>query len=79
MFLLVGAERPPSFDRVPFLQTASAAGSRRVLRNEDGMAAPWRLLPVFDWMRRREPLPDEVTAVLEHGGQSLLLQILELS
>ena len=65
----------PSRNRVPFFQTAAAAGGRGVLGHEDGMVAHWRLPAVVVRAGRGEPLPDEPVAVLDDRLQPLALKI----
>lgn len=75
MRLLFVRELGAARDVVPLLEAAAAAGSRRVLRDEDGMSTPGRLLAVVRGMRRREPRRDEVARMNEHRRHSLLFEI----
>jgi hypothetical protein len=47
-----------------------------MLRDEDRMAAPRRLLSVVDRISGAEPGGDESARVIEHRHQSLLAQVL---
>ena len=60
--LLIG-EGPPWWDGMPLHKAGAAAAARRVLGDEDGMAAHRRLLSVIRDLRRREALDDEVLGV----------------
>src|SRR5215207_8550512 len=64
---------------VPLLETSAAAGRRRVLRDEDRVSAPRRLLTVLRGRGRREPLRDEASRVLDDGRQSLRVQVVALA
>ena len=46
-----------------------------MLGDEDRMPAEWRLLSVVGRCGWREPLVDEVSRVLEHGRETLLIEI----
>src|SRR4051794_6211496 len=61
--LLVRVELVPARDRVRALEAPAAAGRRRVLRDEDGVAAVGRLLAVLVRVRGREALRDDVGRV----------------
>lgn len=50
-----------------------------MLRDEDGMAFPGRLLAVVGRMRRRESLRDEVARVLQDERKTFLAQVLRIS
>jgi hypothetical protein len=77
--LLHSTERLPSFYIVPFLDAAPTARRSRMLRDEHGMSAPWRLLAVFSRMGGPEALRDEITGMLENCRQSFLAQVFALS
>ena len=65
----------PSWNAVPFFETAAAARGGGVLGNEDRMAAHGRLPPVVLRLGLREPLAQELSAVLQHDWQGLFSQI----
>jgi hypothetical protein len=49
---------------VPFGEAPAAAGSRRVLGDENGMSTHWRLLTVVLRVRRPQPLVDDPAGVI---------------
>ena len=72
-------QRFPRLDAVPFRETAPAARRRRMLRDENRVAAKRRLLAVVRRGLRREPLVDQFARVPGHFGQALLVQISQLA
>src|SRR3569623_149642 len=75
IFLLMLVERMAARNAMPFRQATAAAGCRRMLRDENRMAAKRRLPSVVAGTARRQPLLDEVARMLHHDGKSLGLQI----
>jgi hypothetical protein len=76
--LLFGCQLAPFRNRVPFLQAASATGGRCVLRYEDRMIAPGRLLAVVDRLGWREPLLYKICCVPEDCLHPFRLEIIQL-
>jgi len=72
--LLFSAEWPARGDPVPLREASSAASRSGMLRDENRVAAKWRLLAVVRWQGRREPPGEESARVLEHRALSLLIQ-----
>ena len=79
MCALVLGQFLPLRDLVHLLQTSAATRSRRMLCHEDRMIAPRRLLPVIPRKRRRQPLGDELRAVLHHRRQTPRLDVCALA
>lgn len=65
----------PSLDAMPLRQAPATAGRRRVLRDEDRVAAKWRLPAVIRRTRRREPLRHEGRRVLHHCRSAFRRQV----
>src|SRR4051794_35332749 len=59
VFAFALGQRLPLRDLVDFLQTPAATRSGRMLRNENRMIPPRRLLPVVPRKCRRQPLRDQ--------------------
>src|SRR5271157_15448 len=66
---LFGCQGMPFGDRVPFLQTATAAGCGPVLSDEDRVVPHRCLLAVVRWIGGSETLLDEFLPVQHHGVQ----------
>jgi hypothetical protein len=62
-------------DAVPFGEARAAARGRRVLSDEGRMAPHRRLTSVVWRLGRRQPLPQELSCVLEHGFEAAIGQV----
>src|SRR3954467_15387994 len=69
----------PLRNLVHLLQAAATTRRSRMLRHEDRMIPPRRLLPVISRKRRRQPLGDELRAMLHHGRQAPRLDVRTLA
>src|SRR4051812_37993432 len=65
-------------DAVPLGEAPAAAARGGMLRDEDGVALPGRLLAIVGRMRRRQPLRDEVARMVHHGIEALVAQVLRV-
>jgi hypothetical protein len=64
---------------MPFLQTATAAGRGRVLRDENRMVALRRLPPIVRRIRWRQPPGDKTGGVFQYCLHAFAEQVIEFS
>jgi hypothetical protein len=78
MVLFVGRQLVPLGNTMPFLEAPAATRGGRMLGDEDGVSAHWRLLAVVGRVGRCQSLFDKVGGVNEDHLHALAVQVFSL-